>query len=174
MVRLKSRYILFEILYPNSRDPVDQNQQLDASLKRDILIRHHQASPSDITIKTIIQEIRRSLKLNFGDYGSGKAGSLLQVKYFSNMTSTGIIRCHREDCDLVTNALVLMNKISNTENIIFNPVKISGTIKKIEEYAIRRSKKLVIIMQQEEKSSIDDFRNISDDEEREDLCSQIY
>ncbi|EDO15101.1 hypothetical protein Kpol_1071p8 [Vanderwaltozyma polyspora DSM 70294] len=167
MVRLKSRYILFEILYPNS----DENGKMiesKSSLRKDILLRQHRVSPPEISIKTIIQEIRRSLQLNFGDYGSGKVSSLLQSKYFSNMTSTGIIRCHREDCDTLIMALFFINKIGDIDNLIINPVKVSGTIKKIEEYSIRRNKKLANIMDRDQKSFIDDYHSVSDDEPRED------
>ncbi|QLG73180.1 hypothetical protein HG535_0E02640 [Zygotorulaspora mrakii] len=163
MVRLKSRYILFEIVYPTGTDSITSSLETG----KDIFLRHHQITPPDISSKTLLQEIRKSLQLNFGDYGLGKVSSLLQVKYFSNMTSTGILRCHREDCDLLVMALFLMKKISNTDRVIVNPIKVSGTIKKIEEYSCRRNQRLLSIIKQDYECRVDDFTCISEDEEQE-------
>lgn len=167
MVRLKSRYILFELIYPVSENAVEERNSPIES-RKNILLRHHQISPPEITTKLLVQEIRRSLQLNFGDYGLGKAASLLQIKYFSNMTSTGIIRCHREDCDLIIAALSLMTKVADINSIIINPIKVSGTIKKIEQYAIRRSQKILSVIQQGDGNMIDDFANVSEDDEQDD------
>lgn len=162
MVRLKSRYILFEVIYPPNL-LIDS----DSLSKRDIVLSHHKASPPEVSAKSIMQEIRRSLQTNFGDYGAGRVGSLLQVKYFSNNTSTGILRCLREDCDLLVAALVLINKINDVDGLIVNPVKISGTIKKIEQFSIRRSDKLLSLINKKQfpqATLINDFAAISDDE----------
>ncbi|QID83185.1 RNA-binding protein pop5 [Saccharomyces pastorianus] len=162
MVRLKSRYILFEILYP----PTDISVEESLS-KGDILLSHHRASPAEVSIKAIIQEIRRSLSLNLGDYGSAKCSSLLQLKYFSNRTSTGIIRCHREDCDLVIMALMLMSKIGDVGGLIVNPVKVSGTIKKIEQFAIRRNSKILNLIKCDNEFLINDFKKLENENENE-------
>ncbi|CCE65826.1 hypothetical protein TPHA_0N00460 [Tetrapisispora phaffii CBS 4417] len=161
MVRLKSRYILFEILYPN----MDESEHFEDNFSmKNILLRHNKVTPEEITNRVIIQDIRRSLQLNFGDYGSGKASSLLQLKYFSNMTSTGILRCHREDIDLILSALMLIKKLDNRIPIIFNPVKISGTMKKIEQFAIRRSHKLMTLMQKDTSVSMNIFKDVTVDD----------
>lgn len=160
MVRLKSRYILFEILYP-AESGIEERESIT---KTNILLRLHRVSPPDVSTKALLQEIRRSLQVNFGDYGAGKVTSLLQMKYFSNMTSTGIIRCHREDCDLLLAALALTSKIGDNEGLIINPVKVSGTIKKIEEYAGRRSEKLLSVIKQNE-LAFNNFNDVSEDEE---------
>lgn len=115
-----------------------------------------------MTVKTILQELRRVIQFNFGDYGSGKANSLLQIKYFSNRTSTGIIRCSREDYEIVVIALTLMNKIDELEGVLLNPIKVSGTIKRIEQYAVKRSARLLNVIQGQ--SEIDKFDYISYDE----------
>lgn len=162
MVRLKTRYILFEILYPCDYSTIEDSGSTNA-LNTNILLRHHRISPPQISSKAIAQELRRSLQVNFGDYGLGKAGSLLQIKYFSNRTSTGIIRCHREDSDLVIMALSLTSKIGETNSVIINPVKVSGTIKKVEQYTIRRTKRLLAVMHENAKDYLDDFSNVSQD-----------
>lgn len=165
MVRLKSRYILFEVLYPVNANYSEEDVPFCS--RRQILLRHHQVSPVDVSIKVLIQEIRRSLQHNFGDYGCGKATSLLQIKYFSNMTSTGILRCHREDSDLLITALTLISKIGTIDNVIVNPVKVSGTIKKIEDYAGRRSEKLLSVIKRDDKRLIDDFTTVTEDNDED-------
>ncbi|AQZ13399.1 POP5 (YAL033W) [Zygosaccharomyces parabailii] len=166
MVRLKTRYILFEILYPCNELQTKELHDVTA-LNTEILLQHHRVSPPQITPKTIAQEVRHSLQVHFGDYGLGKAGSLLQIKYFSNRTSTGIIRCHREDTDLVVMALCLTSKIGDIDSIIVNPVKLSGTIKKVEQYTIRRAQRLLSTVHENSKDILDDFSNVSQGEDQD-------
>ena len=150
MVRLKTRYILFEILSPSTTVP---SLELDAISDDFILLDAHKVSPQEISAKSIVQELRNSLRLNFGDYGAARANSLLQIKYFSNSTSTGIIRCLREDVDLVLLALFFINSVNGVENLIVNPVKVSGTIKKIELYTTRRNAKLSLAVRRRGEST---------------------
>ncbi|CAL9733985.1 ribonuclease P/MRP protein subunit Pop5p [Monosporozyma servazzii] len=172
MVRLKSRYVLFEVIlspHISNVDEEEKEQETSQFTRYNILLSHHRPCPKEISIKTLIQEIRHSLQLNFGDYGSGKIGSLLQLKYFSNNTGTGIIRCHREDVDTLVASMMLINKIGDVENIIINPVKISATIKKIEQYSIRRSSKLLSLLNKSRKQTalkldlVDNFNNVEED-----------
>lgn len=172
MVRLKTRYILFEVILSPHLINVDENEDQINTVhftKHNILLSHHRPCPKEISNKTLLQEIRHSLQLNFGDYGLGKVGSLLQLKYFSNNTGTGILRCHREDVDTLVTALTLINRIGEVSNVIINPVKVSGTIKKIEQHSMRRSSKLISLLnksrkQQELKVSlIDDFDKVEED-----------
>ncbi|AGO12025.1 AaceriADR362Cp [[Ashbya] aceris (nom. inval.)] len=165
MVRLKSRYVLFEILYP----PVDADDSYDALCLRsskDIQLRYRQMSSPVITHKSIMQELRKVLQTNFGDYGMAQATAILQVKYFSNKTSTGILRCSREHYQLVVMALMLMKRIDTITDIIVNPVKVSGTIKKIERYAIRRNQQLMTLL--ESSDPLSEFANVSDDDDTRD------
>lgn len=136
MVRLKSRYVLFEIIYPPESIAEAELDRMD-----DVMMGFHKSTRNyhEINSKTILQEIRRVVQYNFGDLGSGQLTSLLHLKYFSNATSTGILRCHREDLNILLTTLALVNKIGDYEGIILNPVKVSGTIKKLEQYAIRRN-----------------------------------
>ena len=159
MVRLKSRYILFEILYPTTGEKFES---VPNTQKKTILMNHHRISPNTINAKIILQELRKQLQINFGDYGAGKATSLLQIKYFSNKTSTGIIRCSHEDHQLVIVALILMNQLDSVEDIIVNPIKVSGTIKKIELYVINRSRRLNRILSTTDMN--DEFSTIIEDD----------
>ncbi|AMD21221.1 HEL059Cp [Eremothecium sinecaudum] len=161
MVRLKCRYILFEILYP----PMELNESYDElglNSSNDILLAHHRTSSPVITNKTIMQELHRILQINFGDFGVGRAKYLLNMKYFSNKTSTGILRCSRDDYQLIIIALTLIKKIDTVSNLIINPVKVSGTIKKVENYAIYRNKKLC--SKTYSPTMLSEFKNISGDD----------
>lgn len=136
MVRLKTRYLLFEIV------STDNNSSNVISL--------HRAFPSNINGKLIMQLIKDSIQLNFGDYGSGKVNSLLQLKYWSNNTGSGIIRCHREDIDLLIASIALINGNDKDFNgCLVVPVKTSGTMKKLEQYMIYRNKKILSLVDDE-------------------------
>ncbi|CCD26327.1 RNA-binding protein POP5 NDAI_0H01530 [Naumovozyma dairenensis CBS 421] len=153
MVRLKSRYILFEVLSPRQEQPSSDSIN-------DIFLNHHRATSKQGTIKVLLQEIRRSLQLNFGDYGSGRVNSMLQIKYFSNATSTGIIRCLREDCELLIASLFFITKLGPIEGILLNPIKVSGTIKKIEQHAIARNSKSLSTISKHNQKISDDLKKI--------------
>lgn len=66
----------------------------------------------------------------------------MTLKYFSNKTSTGIIRCGRGQFETIVAAMSLVTKIED-QNITFNCVHVSGTIKKCEEFSIKRSRELM-------------------------------
>lgn len=150
MVRVKHRYILFEIIYPpmnnnnsNKASPIDLEEVTQfTSSERNALLALHRASPSNINHKTILHAIRKSLQEHYGDFGSGSAGMLMTLKYFSNKTSTGIIRCGRGQFETIVAAMSLVTKIED-QNITFNCVHVSGTIKKCEEFSIKRSRELM-------------------------------
>ena len=80
MVRLKNRYILFEI--------IDGNHSIE---QRDL----HDA-------------IRSSLQLNFGTTASGLLNSSLYLKYYSQRTGRGILQADREHYRYAWAALTLL------------------------------------------------------------------
>lgn len=136
MVRLKTRYLLFELV----------------SVENDTasLVSLHRAYPASVNGKFIMQLIKDSIQLNFGDYGSGKLNSLLQLKYWSNNTGSGIIRCHREDIDLLVASLTLVSgNDKNLNGSVVVPVKTSGTMKKLEQYMISRDRNIVSLIDDE-------------------------
>lgn len=155
MVRLKTRYVLFEVTYPS--DALSNND-----CKQNLLLLKHKSSPKVVNSKIILQEIRRSLQLYLGDYGFGKVNSLLQLKYFSNNTSTGILRCHREDIDLLLTSLFFINKLGDEmNNIVINPIKISGTIKKMEQFIIKRNDRLLKNINQQNNDDSNDLNSLN-------------
>ncbi|RLV94180.1 Ribonuclease P/MRP protein subunit POP5 [Spathaspora sp. JA1] len=150
MVRVKQRYILFDILYPPT-SVRDDNDDFCSS-ESNALLSLHQSSPSEINQKSLIQAIRKSLQLHYGDFGGGSAGMLMSVKYFSNKTSTGIVRCGRGSFELIVGALALITKIEGYD-VLIRCTHVSGTIKKCEEYSVKKSKELMYLMSQSGKKN---------------------
>ncbi|KAK6462209.1 Rpp14/Pop5 family-domain-containing protein [Scheffersomyces coipomensis] len=141
MVRIKHRYILFEVLYPPS-NPNHEEFVKFSETQEDALLTLHQASPSSINARLIISTIRKSIQEHYGEHGVGAAGLSINMKYWSNKTSTGIIRCDRESFQIVVGAITLINRFESNP-VIIRCTHISGTIHKCEEYSIRRSKELI-------------------------------
>lgn len=145
MVRLKQRYILFEVLYPPAvnSNSLTEKQVLSFSLSsQNALLALHQSSPMTLNPKTLTNALRRSLKVHYGEFGAGTCGMQLSVKYFSNKTSNGIIRCGRAASRMVVAALALIDRIENIL-LIIRCTRVSGTIKKCETYSIKSSRALI-------------------------------
>ncbi|TQS31607.1 hypothetical protein Golomagni_08107 [Golovinomyces magnicellulatus] len=72
------------------------------------------------------------------------------LKYLSLATSTFILRCAREHYKMLWAALTLMDQIpvKDGRRCMFRVVRVSGTIRKAEEEAIRQARKLVLSAQQ--------------------------
>lgn len=70
------------------------------------------------------------------------------VKYLSNATSTFILKIKREHYRLIWAALTSMDavpvKSGQGKACVFKVVRVSGTIRKAEEEAIRQARKLVL------------------------------
>ncbi|KAK6455197.1 RNase P and RNase MRP subunit [Scheffersomyces xylosifermentans] len=175
MVRLKQRYILFDIIYPPTADSVEFSSF--STSHSNALLTLHQTSPASISPKTLIQAIRRTIQDNYGDFGAGTAGLSVSIKYFSNKTSTGIIRCGRSSFQTVISALTLMDKIESS-NVLIRCIHVSGTIKKCEEYSIKRSRELMRLLSKDTSTIKDslvsslqteagDFENVERDEDIE-------
>lgn len=153
MVRLKQRYILFEILYPpgsstTSRDLKSKFHDFSNSPK-DALLHLHVPSPPSVSPRSIVTLLKRVIADHYGEFGSGTVASLIIVKYFSNKTSTGILRCTRNDFHLVVAALGLITKVDNY-NVVVRSVHVSGTIRKCEDFSIRRTRKLMASLGKED------------------------
>ncbi|KAL2263186.1 hypothetical protein VTK26DRAFT_7841 [Humicola hyalothermophila] len=152
MVRLKDRYLLVNIVYTNvppgqSKGPVPD------------LLLYNQPTSNELRPQLLLKGIRNEVAALFGDCGSGRVERSLQVKYLSPATSTFILRVSRAHYRLVWAALAFMNQvpIKGGRPCIFRVVRVSGTIRKVEEEAIRRAKLLVLAAKDEmaSKSSSD-------------------
>lgn len=129
MVRYKARYLLINIYYPG--DPISASTSPSLSFS-------HPSDPA-LTPQVLSGLLRDSLATQFGDYGAGIAGNL-SVKYFSPVTSTGIIRVGRDHYRTVWAALTFMKDVSGRPAVI-RVARVSGTIKKVQMEAISMAKK---------------------------------
>lgn len=129
MVRYKARYLLINIYYPG--DPISASTSPSLSFS-------HPSDPA-LTPQVLSSLLRDSLATQFGDYGAGIAGNL-SVKYFSPVTSTGIIRVGRDHYRTVWAALTFMKDVSGRPAVI-RVARVSGTIKKVQMEAISMAKK---------------------------------
>ncbi|GMM28112.1 RNA-binding protein [Martiniozyma asiatica (nom. inval.)] len=133
MVRLKTRYVLFQLAFPDSlNDCINEpgNQRVFLS------------TLSGISAGQLVGLLRLSIQKNFGDQGSALVQTTFSVKYFSQKTGVGIIRCHREAVDLVMAAMFFITSIDGRE-CIMSGIGISGSIKKAEVRAVNRARALI-------------------------------
>lgn len=176
MVRLKHRYILFDILYPPVAHPTTSLQREKCARfsqsPKDCLLSLHSTSPASINPRTIVNLLRDVIEDHFGDLAAGTIGLLIIVKYFSNKTSTGIIRCNRQNFHQVMAALALVTKLDSYD-VVMRCVHVSGTIRKCEQFSIQNNKKLIAEMGQDKnaREGLDEFISMfsnDNDEEGED------
>ncbi|KAI2621491.1 Rpp14 family protein [Hypomontagnella submonticulosa] len=130
MVRIKERYLLVKILYP---DELGSRHDLP-----DIVV-INQPTTDQLNPAALLRGIRAETASLFGDYGSGALeGGNLSIKYFSHATSTFILRISRSSYRLVWTALTFMNSIpvKNGKPCVFRVV---------HRMTIRRSLTLSVI-----------------------------
>ncbi|KAF7553968.1 hypothetical protein G7046_g6936 [Stylonectria norvegica] len=144
MVRIKERYLLVNIVY--RPDPARA-----ASSNLPGLVVHHQPTLEKLTPRLLLKGINAEVATLFGDYGSGAMGGNLSVKYLSLATSTFILRCSRAHYQMLWATLTFMDRVPMKDGrpCIFRVVRVSGTIRKAEEEAIRQAKKLILAAREE-------------------------
>ncbi|KFH43417.1 Ribonucleases P/MRP protein subunit-like protein [Hapsidospora chrysogenum ATCC 11550] len=146
MVRIKERYLLVNIVYPP-----DPSKPAESSLPSHVV--HHQPTTDKLTYQSLLKAIKTEVALLFGDYGSGSLDASLSIKYLSLATSTFIIRCPRAHYRMLWAALTFLHHVpiahGSGRPCIFRVVRVSGTMRKAEEEAIRRAKRLIIAAQEE-------------------------
>ncbi|KAL2066353.1 hypothetical protein VTL71DRAFT_2424 [Oculimacula yallundae] len=151
MVRLKHRYLLVNILYPELEKSQSQSKIPD-------VVVFNQPSSSSLTNQALLRGLRAEISNTFGDFGMGAVAESLTVKYLSPATSTFILRVSRAHYRIVWAALSLMNTvpIQDGKKCVFRVVRVSGTIRKAEEEAIRRARELILKAQRvaEEKGEV--------------------
>lgn len=138
MVRLKHRYLLFNILYPT--------QIKGSTAQKDVSINSHAPTPDYIDAGRFVGHLRNEINVLFGDFGLGASLSSLKVIYFSTATSTVILRVPRAHYRLVWAALTHMTELPGSrrgergKGCVIRVVRVSGTIRKTEEELIRRAR----------------------------------
>ncbi|KAI9717203.1 MAG: hypothetical protein M1828_007396 [Chrysothrix sp. TS-e1954] len=114
MVRVKHRYLAAEILYPSQHPTIAIAPTAQASKQSaaESTLLFHRPTPNTLTSSHLIRAIRSHLQLLFGETGAALAGgSGLKIVYFSNATSTLIVRCRREACREVWAALCFIRSL---------------------------------------------------------------
>ncbi|KAL1877847.1 hypothetical protein VTK73DRAFT_8374 [Phialemonium thermophilum] len=154
MVRVKERYLLVNILYPEHSSP----RKTESPAVPDLLI-YNQPTTDNLGLHSLARAIRTQVALLFGDFGAGAVERGLQVKYLSLATSTFILRISRAHYRLVWAALTFMDRVpgphgsSTGRPCIFRVVRVSGTIRKVEKEAIRRARLLMLAAKEETRGS---------------------
>ncbi|KAB5532586.1 Rpp14/Pop5 family-domain-containing protein [Coniochaeta sp. 2T2.1] len=154
MVRFKERYLLVNILHPeggNASTTTSKKQQPTIDKPLPAVLIYNQPTTDHVTPQSLLRAIRAQVAALFGDYGSGAVDKNLQVKYLSLATSTFILRVSRTHYRLVWAALTTMGELpaKNGKSCTYRVVRVSGTIRKIEEDAVRRAKQMMLAAQEE-------------------------
>ncbi|KAJ5643436.1 uncharacterized protein N7484_005943 [Penicillium longicatenatum] len=161
MVRLKNRYLLIDILYPDPATwPSSTPKSTSTSTSAQLAI--HSPTSDALTPGLLAKMIREEVSELYGDCGVGKLGGAsaggINVKYLSPATSTAILRCPRASFRLVWSALTHMSHVPSTggdasqkrpnggreRGCVFRVLRVSGTMKKAEEEAIRRARREIV------------------------------
>ncbi|BFZ53103.1 RNA-binding protein pop5 [Savitreella phatthalungensis] len=131
MVRLKHRYILFEL----------------------------RQAPVDVQARLLIDQVRSSLQLNFGTYASGKLMSSMYVKYYSPATQRGILQADRTHYRLAWAAMTLCPGIPHTPDQTssgrgmskssgsFRVLGVSGTMRKAQERLVKVDRNQLFLLE---------------------------
>ncbi|PYH83618.1 hypothetical protein BO82DRAFT_382137 [Aspergillus uvarum CBS 121591] len=157
MVRIKHRYLLLDILYPDPttwpRKPVSGSSSSSTPQ-----LQIHAPTSDALTPSLLAKLVREQVAELFGDWGVGRLGGAgaggVSVKYLSPATSTAIIRCPRASFRLVWMALTCLEAVPDmngagrnavlTRRCVVRVVRVSGTMRKAEEEAIRRARREIL------------------------------
>lgn len=144
MVRIKHRYLLINVLYPTQSTTKRPSTSPDENLPWTVQFRR--PSLDDFDGKLLHRLIKNGVAELFGDYGAGMVAGSLQIKYCSSATSTAIVRVARAHYRLVWAALTFATRLPKPldEPCVIQVVRVSGTIKKSEEEAIRRARLMIL------------------------------
>ncbi|KAJ5159488.1 uncharacterized protein N7482_006492 [Penicillium canariense] len=177
MVRLKNRYLLLDILYPDQTTLPSSKTVSTEALAAQLAI--HAPTSNALTPGLLAKMIREEVGEMYGDWGVGKLGGAsatgVQVKYLSPATSTAIVRCPRASFRLVWSALTYMSHVpavlepgagpgqrrpngGRERPCVFRVLRVSGTMRKAEEEAIRRARREIVrVRGAEEKGVLGDL-----------------
>ncbi|KIY01316.1 uncharacterized protein Z520_02868 [Fonsecaea multimorphosa CBS 102226] len=124
MVRIKHRYLLFNILYPSAPTsssipaPAPAPALGPGSTPKEAptppaaaYILFLRPSPGHLTPALLVTHVRNQIQTLFGDHGVSVTQSSLRLVYFSPSTSTGILRVPRAHFRLVWASLTFLTNI---------------------------------------------------------------
>lgn len=162
MVRIKHRYLLLNILFPESSNPTS-SPTFTSSSAETFSLALHSPTPSHLQAASLVSLIRDSVAELFGDYGVGIIAGL-KVVYFSPATSTAIVRCPRASYRIVWAALTFVDGLPGARRgrvpadrvrCVIRVVRVSGTIRKAEEEAVRRARREIVTVKMLEQQGRD-------------------
>ena len=81
MVRIKHRYLLIHILYPNPVNTNVKNPSKSLGKALPDLVQFHRPSPDELTSQLLVRTIRDQVLLLYGDYGLGLVSSGLSSSF---------------------------------------------------------------------------------------------
>lgn len=90
MVRLKHRYLLVDILYPEHTSSASRGTTIDKALP--LALQFHAPTPDGLTIQLLTRLIRDGVNDAFGEYGAGVVASSLQGQSLSTETQRSIAK----------------------------------------------------------------------------------
>ncbi|KAI9675907.1 MAG: hypothetical protein M1829_003145 [Trizodia sp. TS-e1964] len=132
MVRIKSRYLLAEILHP----PLPSSTPSSHATS---LLQIHRPAPATLTPALLARHIKDSVHALFGDFGAGLVASNFQVKYFSPATATFIVKAARGHYRLVWAAITALDAVPGVRGVVCCVVRVSGTMRGVMREAVRRA-----------------------------------
>ncbi|KAJ5313347.1 uncharacterized protein N7443_000231 [Penicillium atrosanguineum] len=160
MVRLKNRYLLVDILYPDPTTwPTTKSKPLNPQSAH---LSIHSPTSDALTPGLLAKMIREEVAEMYGDWGVGKLGGAsatgVNIKYLSPATSTAIIRVPRAAFRLVWSTLTYMSHVPATGGdagarrpnggreraCVFRVLRVSGTMRKAEEEAISKARREIV------------------------------
>ncbi|KAB8079325.1 Rpp14/Pop5 family-domain-containing protein [Aspergillus leporis] len=167
MVRVKHRYLLIDILYPDPSTWPSTSQSKKAPQQAQSQLRIHSPTSDALTPSLLAKMVREEVAEIFGDWGVGRLGGVgaggVSVKYLSPATSTAIIRCPRASFRLVWTAITYMSRVPEigdrrnvvmTRPCVFRVIRVSGTMRKAEEEAIRRARREIVRLRGAEEAGV--------------------
>lgn len=157
MVRIKHRYLLVQILYPKTSTTPGQSHLASANPSQAYLTTLHAPTKDAITAVLLLRHVRAHLTQLFGDAGAALAGSNLSVKYWSNATSTFVLRCKREAVRWVWAAVTFIRSLPvpgpgkgtgppagvAKDECVMKVSRVSGTMRKVEEAVIADARRML-------------------------------
>ncbi|GBC04741.1 hypothetical protein RclHR1_05840002 [Rhizophagus clarus] len=133
MVRLKNRWLLFEVIFEDNSH-LHSSSSFSSSRKQEAL-----------STRDVYSAIKDSVQINFGDYGVGCIAASISVKYFSPFTNIGVLRISRDHYHIVWGAMTFITQIK-TRRCLIRVLHLGGTIKQCQLSAINYDRDQILLL----------------------------
>ncbi|CAB4411944.1 unnamed protein product [Rhizophagus irregularis] len=137
MVRLKNRWLLFEVIFEDTFHVSSSSSSSPPSQKLEAL-----------STRDVYSAIKNSVQINFGDYGVGCIAASISVKYFSPFTNIGVLRISRDHYHIVWGAMTFITQIK-TRNCLIRVLHLGGTIKQCQLSAINYDRDQILLLRRQ-------------------------